>query len=220
MSRLAKLQENLELWRRRSTAQLRDLPVGLFVDLAVQSPLQKYFRSRPPQITSTTLAIPPHRGAYRDRHGRGEGCGGRGSVLRATKGCRADSYESGSDTEHADERRLQRTAKSCGPDAPTLASSSRMLCRPNRAEAQRQSADDGGKTARSPGRARRKPLKPLRAGMPGDPGVLVVARVRPTTTKCTRGRGCSGHPAFPTPSLGRKIHQRLGRIAPRGRTRI
>jgi len=31
------------------------------------------------------------------------------------------------------------------------------------------SADDGGKRARSPGRARRKPLKPLRAGMPGVP---------------------------------------------------
>jgi hypothetical protein len=28
---------------------------------------------------------------------------------------------------------LQRTAKSCGPDAPTLASSSRMLGRPYRA---------------------------------------------------------------------------------------
>jgi len=28
---------------------------------------------------------------------------------------------------------LQRTAKSCGPDAPTPASSSRMLCRPYRA---------------------------------------------------------------------------------------
>ena len=30
----------------------------------------------------------PTRGAYHDRHGRGVGCGGRGSVLRA-KGCRA-----------------------------------------------------------------------------------------------------------------------------------
>jgi hypothetical protein len=36
-------------------------------------------------------------------------------------------------------------------------------------------AGDGGKKARSPGRARYKPLKPLRAGMPGDPGVPVVA---------------------------------------------
>src|SRR5260370_30146573 len=38
--------------------------------------------------------------------------------------------------------------------------------------------------------------------MPGDSGVLVVTRVRSTNTKCTRGRGCSGHPAFPTPSKG------------------
>src|SRR5467141_882405 len=38
--------------------------------------------------------------------------------------------------------------------------------------------------------------------MPGDSGVLVVTRVRSTNTKCTRGRGCNGHPAFPTPSLG------------------
>ena len=41
--------------------------------------------------------------------------------------------------------------------------------------------------------------------MPGDSGVLVVTRVRFTTSKCTRGCGCSGHPAFPTPSLGREI---------------
>src|SRR5260221_12919231 len=79
------------------------------------------------------------------------------------------------------------------------------------------SQDDGGKRARSPGRARYKLLKPLRAGMPGDSGVLVVTRVRSTTTKCTRDRGCSGHPAFPTPSFGRKLNARLGRIAPRGR---
>ena len=31
------------------------------------------------------------------------------------------------------------------------------------------SAGDGDNKARSPGRARRKPLKPLRAGMPGEP---------------------------------------------------
>ncbi len=56
--------------------------------------------------------------------------------------------------------------------------------------------------------------------MPGDSGVLVVTRVRSTTTTCTRNRGCSGHPAFPTPSRGRKIYQRLGRSAPRGRERV
>src|SRR4030088_1086855 len=70
---------------------------------------------------------------------------------------------------------LLRTAKSWGPDAPTLASSSRMASRPYRAQTSHTSADDGGKRARSPGRARRKPLKPLRAGMPGDSGVLVYS---------------------------------------------
>src|ERR1700738_1110054 len=38
--------------------------------------------------------------------------------------------------------------------------------------------------------------------MPGDSGVLVVTRVRSTTTKCTRCLGCNGHPAFPTPLFG------------------
>src|SRR5450631_4659714 len=56
--------------------------------------------------------------------------------------------------------------------------------------------------------------------MPGDSGVLVVTRVRSTNTKCTRGRGCSGHPAFPTPSLGRKIDAQLGRSAPREREAV
>ena len=50
-----------------------------------------------------------------------------------------------------------RTEKSCGPDASTLASSlqSRRCMR-------------RWQKSRSPGRSRRKPLKPLRAGMPGD----------------------------------------------------
>src|ERR1019366_5738863 len=55
------------------------------------------------------------------------GCGGRGSGERRAW--------------------LQRTAKSCGADAPTLASSVRKQV----------FAGDGGKQARSPGRARSKP---------------------------------------------------------------
>jgi hypothetical protein len=58
------------------------------------------------------------------------GCGGRVSCARRTQ--------------------LSRTVKSCGPDAPTLASSFAGRL-----------AGDGGKKARSPRRARRKPLKPL-----------------------------------------------------------
>jgi hypothetical protein len=41
--------------------------------------------------------------------------------------------------------------------------------------------------------------KTIACGNAGRSGVLVVARVRSTNTKGTRDRGCSGHPAFPTP---------------------
>src|SRR5882724_5001824 len=93
---------------------------------------------------------------------------------------------------------LLRTAKSCGPDAPTLASSSRSRVGPTGLR-QDISADDGGKRARSPGRARRKPLKPLRAGMPGDSGVLVVTRVRFTNTSAHEAAGATGIRHSPRP---------------------
>jgi hypothetical protein len=37
-------------------------------------------------------------------------------------------------------------------------------------------------------------------------------RVRSTTTKCTRGCGCNGHPAFPTPSLGGRFINASGAL--------
>src|SRR5882724_11091921 len=61
------------------------------------------------------------------------------------------------------------------------------------------SAGDGGKQARSPGRARRKPLKPLRAGTSGDSGVLVVTRVRSTTTSAHEAAGATGIRRSPRP---------------------
>jgi hypothetical protein len=71
--------------------------------LPVQSSPQKYFDSLQTQITSLSIAFRPDGGAHRDRHGRGEECGGRGRRCR---------------------RRCQkRTAKSCGPDTPMLVSS-------------------------------------------------------------------------------------------------
>src|SRR5258705_10687117 len=111
---------------------------------------------------------------------------------------------------------LMRTAKSCGPDAPTLASSLRRHVGPT-GFWHAISANDGGKQARSPGRARRKPLKPLRRecrvfrGTCGD-----YTRVLPT--HCTRGCGCTAHPAFPAPSVfeGEWLCARLRRFAPRG----
>src|ERR1700687_2441007 len=53
-------------------------------DLPVQPHFQKYFRSRLTQIKSISSAVSSPRGAYRDRHGRGAGCGGRGSAGRET----------------------------------------------------------------------------------------------------------------------------------------
>ena len=60
--------------------------------------------------------------------------------------------------------------------APTCGRRSRVVLTPRRRRQASQKClrGDGDKKARSPGRARRKPLKPLRAGMPGDPGATVV----------------------------------------------
>src|ERR1700733_14302931 len=91
----------------------------------------------------------------------------------------------------ADESAVLRTAKSCGPDAPTLVSSF----------AEATPRGDGGKKARSPGRARNKLLKPSRAGMPGDPGATVWTNAG-VLLPYTRGCGCNGPPAFPAPPLG------------------
>jgi hypothetical protein len=99
----------------------------------------------------------------------------------------------------------RRTAKSCGSDASTLASSRREV-----------SADDGDNKARSPGRSRGRPLKPLRAGMPGESGEPVV-----TTLVCflflhmrLRVHRAPGIPHALTQS-GRKIHALLGHIVSR-----
>jgi len=65
-----------------------------------------------------------------------------------------------------------------------------------------QAASDGDKKARSPGRARSKPLKPLRREgrtASAEP----VCSCAPFLQFCTRDRGCSAHPAFPAPSFRR-----------------
>ena len=90
--------------------------------------------------TQITFLLPPSRSAR----------GAMAIVTDAGTGCggRGGAF---------DEQRLMRTEKSCGPDASTLASSLQL----RRCKRRWQKS-------RSPGRSRRKPLKPLRAGMPGD----------------------------------------------------
>jgi hypothetical protein len=50
----------------------------------VQPPRKKYFASPPGRLSSIRDSFRPERGAYRDRHGRGMECGGRGSAGRAS----------------------------------------------------------------------------------------------------------------------------------------
>jgi hypothetical protein len=88
----------------------------------------------------STLELPPSRshkrGVSRSSRTWGAGCGGRGSVRRANASWTKDAAAYG------------EVVWSWRPDAGVKLAE--------------VSADDGGKKARSPGRARKKPLKPLR----------------------------------------------------------
>src|SRR6202165_629432 len=108
-------------------AVTRKQPVG---QISVQPPLQKYFVSPVGQIISTNSRHPtPPEGRIAIVTDAGCGCGGRGSVLRAT-GSQGGSMRPVSDHQASGREMLQRTAKSCGPDAPMLASSSRSCVGP------------------------------------------------------------------------------------------
>src|SRR3979490_1274224 len=101
---------------------------------------------------------------------------------------------------------LMRTGKSCGPDAPTLVSSFADF-----------SAQRRWQESPVAGESTKETVKTIACGNAGCSGGLVVTTLVCVTTLCARGCGCSGHPAFPTPSVGRKIQAQLGRIAPRDR---
>src|ERR1035437_6319669 len=73
-------------------------------------------------------------------------------------------------------------------------------CHPNRALTA-IFADNGDKKARSPGRARSKPLKPLRAGMPGDPGATVVTTLVCYQHTAHEAAGATGTRHSPRPLI-------------------
>src|SRR6266849_5922427 len=74
--------------------------------------------------------------------------------------------------------------------------------------------------SRSPGKARRKPLKPLRAGMPGDSGVLVVTRVRSTTKSAHEAAGATGIRRSPRPLWAEDSSTPRAHGAARSRARV
>jgi hypothetical protein len=211
-------------WHRRESATSRPgrekcalatviCPSGSFVS----SPLCKNISiPTPPKSPLELLAShPTTRGVSRSSRTRGADAVD-AAAFCAQRDCRAGD-EPVSDQRHADERCCcvrrsrvvltpRRWRQVCG----------RQVSPTGRGQAT-YSASDGGKRARSPGRARRKPLKPLRAGMPGDSGVLVVTRVLSTTTSAHEAAGAAGIRHSPRPPWARRILAQLGRIAPRDR---
>jgi hypothetical protein len=82
-------QATLWIASRRSQSRCRDRWRDKLTRRANQQKpvkpfLRKYSCSRLPQISLKTITIPPEQGAFRDRHERAAGSGGRDSVGRAT----------------------------------------------------------------------------------------------------------------------------------------
>jgi hypothetical protein len=146
------------------------LPDGLFGSTRVQPHLKKYFGSRLTQITSRTPASCSLRGAYRDRHGRWARDAVDAAALK-----RADVMAgrvSRERSQRADERRYSRTVKSCGPDAPALASSLRRFVGPTGC-GQTISAGDGDNKPIT-GESTKEAVKTIAQGRPGVSGEPVV----------------------------------------------
>src|SRR5205809_7477578 len=106
---------------------------------------------------------------------------------------------------------LTRTAKSCGSDAPMLASSLRE-------EAQMTVSNKPGHRGE-----REVSRKTIARGMPGRSGVTVVTMLVCFVLFRTRGCGRIGRPAFPAPSdlRGQDVQAKLGRKpAARSQSRV
>jgi hypothetical protein len=172
---------------------------------AVQSPLQKYFASPVGQIISTSSRHPtPPEGRIAIVTDAGR------DAVDAAAFCarwdrRAGSQEFVSDHRHADERcccgRQNRVVLTPRRWRQVL----RMASRPYRVRTSLISRDDGGKRARSPGRARHKLLKPLRAGMPGVPVYsLLLVCVLPIQT-AHEAAGATGTRHSPRPPGGERF---------------
>jgi hypothetical protein len=174
---------------RRLFARRANLPRPAAVDL------------HPKSVASLPSARPDKRGVSRSSQTLGRDAVD--AAASCARGDRRAGDEPVSDHQAGGREMLQRTAKSCGPDAPTLASSSRSCVGPTGLR-QNISADDGGKGARSPGSAK-EPVKTIACGNAGCFRCTRCYSCAFYHYHCTRDRGCIGHPAFPTPSQGREI---------------
>jgi hypothetical protein len=154
------------------------------------------------------------RGAYRDRHERETGCGGRGSV-GAEGGRGAGQLVSGS--RRAGRTALKRTAKPCG-------SGTRGWCQAAGGEfdptgsIRHQAGSDGGKRNSSPGRARHKPSNHC-AGNAGMLRLYLYARVRISLHLAheTAGAASTRHSLLPLVGRERLLSKPRVLSAPRER---
>jgi hypothetical protein len=122
----------------------------------------------------------PMEGASRSSRQSGAGCDGRRGIARRA--------------------RPRRTAKSCGPGAPTLALS---LAKTGDVGPDGPDTPARRRWLKSPvhrGEHEDKPLKPIAQGMPDCFGEPVVTNACAFYQR-TRGCGCAKHPAFPVPSI-------------------
>jgi hypothetical protein len=166
----------------------------------VQPVPQKYSASQAGRLSSIRRSVPPTEGRIASRHGRGRGCGGRGSV-----GAQVSSQ--GGFRERATARRTNgaiRVRQNRVVLAPVAGVKSAVARSAQPGLIVIQSAGDGDKTNSSPGRARHKPSNHC-AGNAGLPPLNLYARVRFFAQFCTRDRGCSAHPAFPAPFVWEKV---------------
>jgi hypothetical protein len=113
------------------------------------------------------------RGAYRDRHEREAGCGGREASARKVAAGRGKPV---SGSRRAGRTTPMRTAKPCGPDTRSWCQAAGGEFDPT-GSMRHQAGSDGGKTNSSPGRARHKPSSHC-AGNAGVFRLYLYARVR------------------------------------------
>jgi hypothetical protein len=118
--------------------------------IRVQPSLEKYPAFTLAKINSISPAVSSHRGAARDRHGRGAGRGGRATASARNRGRRA-VLQACEQLTACRRTGVLRTAKSFGPDAPTLASSFAETPHARPGVTRQYPQSNGGKKARSPG---------------------------------------------------------------------
>jgi hypothetical protein len=122
-----------------------------------------------------------------------------------------------SDIRHADERRFRGRQNRVVLTPRRWRQVSRSLSRPDRAVTKTYPRGDGGKRARSPGRARHKPLKPSACGNAGRFRCTRLLVRYLSIQSAHEAAGAAGTRHSPRPLLGRRIHAKLGRAASRDR---